>query len=250
MVSRIRAYIRENRMIEPKDRVLAGLSGGADSVCLLFVLLELRRELDFELFCVHVNHNLRGDEAFVRELCRAQGVPLVCRSCRVRERAEEEGRSLEEMGRICRYEAFGEIAGEQGCSRIAVAHHADDQAETMLFHLFRGTGIRGLSGMRPVRGKVIRPLLILESKEIREWLAERGIAWCTDSTNQSEDYTRNLIEAVPGRMKPHGFALCPGAGESGGGAAYGRDGPGALGNRRFPGRENGGGLPALCPAGG
>ena len=198
MVSRIRAYIRENRMIEPKDRVLAGLSGGADSVCLLFVLLELRRELDFELFCVHVNHNLRGeesarDEAFVRELCRAQGVPLVCRSCRVRERAEEEGRSLEEMGRICRYEAFGEIAGEQGCSRIAVAHHADDQAETMLFHLFRGTGIRGLSGMRPVRGKVIRPLLILESKEIREWLAERGIAWCTDSTNQSEDYTRNRI---------------------------------------------------------
>ncbi len=198
MVSRIRAYIRDNRMIEPKDRVLAGLSGGADSVCLLFVLLELRRELDFELFCAHVNHNLRGeesarDEAFVRELCRAQGVPLVCRSCRVRERAEEEGRSLEEMGRICRYEAFGEIAGEQGCSRIAVAHHADDQAETMLFHLFRGTGIRGLSGMRPVRGKVIRPLLILESKEIREWLAERGIAWCTDSTNQSEDYTRNRI---------------------------------------------------------
>ncbi len=198
MVSQICAYMRENRMIEPKDRVLAGLSGGADSVCLFFVLLELRRELDFELLCVHVNHNLRGeesdrDEAFVRELCRKQGVPLVCRSCRVRERAKEEGRSLEETGRICRYEVFREVAEEQGCSRIAVAHHGDDQAETMLFHLFRGTGIRGLSGMRPVRGAVIRPLLMLEREEIREWLRERGIAWCTDSTNESEDYTRNRI---------------------------------------------------------
>lgn len=198
MISRIRAYIREHQMITAKDKVLVGISGGADSICLFFVLLELRKELDFEMLCVHVNHGLRGeeadrDEAFVKNLCVEQGIPLVCRACNVKQKATQERLSLEEAGRICRYQVFREEAEANGCTRIAVAHHANDQAETMLFHLFRGTGIRGLSGMEPVRDNIIRPLLCVERKEIVCWLEEHGISWCTDSTNMEEEYTRNLI---------------------------------------------------------
>ena len=198
MISRIRCFIEEKQMIQPKDRIMVGISGGPDSVCLLFVLLELCRELDFEVAAVHVNHGLRGaeadrDEAFVKTLCREQGVPLQVFRCQVRERAEREKLSLEEAGRLCRYEVLEQEAVRMGCSRIAVAHHANDQAETMLFHLFRGTGIKGLSGMEPVRGRVIRPLLCVERREILAWLEERKIPWCTDSTNEEQTYTRNRI---------------------------------------------------------
>jgi len=196
--SQVKQYVEKHEMIKPGDKVIAGISGGADSVCLLFMLLFLKEELDFSLAAVHVNHNLRGEEAlrdeeFVRRLCEEQGVPLTVRSCQVRERAEREHLTLEEAGRACRYEVFEEEAERQGCSRIAVAHHGDDQAETMLFHLFRGTGLKGLGGMEPVSGKVIRPLLCTGREEILEWLETRGISWCTDSTNEEETYTRNCI---------------------------------------------------------
>ncbi len=198
MISRIERYVREHQMIQAKDKIIVGISGGADSVCLLFVLTELREKLDFELRAVHVNHGLRGeeadrDEAFVKALCQEQGVPLRSYFCEVRKRAEEEKLSLEEAGRLCRYELFEREAKREGANRIAVAHHANDQAETMLFHLFRGTGIKGLAGMEPVRGKIIRPLLCLEREEILSWLKEKKISWCTDSTNAEEDYTRNRI---------------------------------------------------------
>ncbi len=197
MIKRIREYIRENGMIRPKDKVLVGISGGPDSVCLLFALLELVQELDFTLMCVHVNHGLREeaiqDEAFVRNLCEAQGIFLVRHTCDVRGRAARENLTLEEAGRMYRYEAFHEDAQAYQCNRIAVAHHANDQAETMLFHLFRGTGIRGLSGMEPVRGKIIRPLLCVEQDEILQWLGERELSWRTDQTNMDQEYTRNRI---------------------------------------------------------
>ena len=198
MLSKISTFIREKQLIRPKDRVLAGVSGGPDSVCLLFVLLKLKGELDFELTAVHVNHGLRGEEArrdqeFVEKLCREQNVPLKCVFCRVRERAERDKMTLEEAGRICRYEVFREEAVKSGCNRIAVGHHGDDQAETMLFHLFRGTGLKGLAGMEPERDGLIRPLLCVERREIIAWLREEGLSWCTDSTNQEEDYTRNRI---------------------------------------------------------
>lgn len=198
MLSRISAFIREKQLILPKDKVVAGISGGPDSVCLLFVLLKLMEEFDFELMAVHVNHGLRGDEAdrdqaFVEKLCKDQGVFLRCVSREVRARAKRDGLTLEEAGRICRYEVFHQEAEQWGCNRIAVGHHGDDQAETMLFHLFRGTGIRGLAGMEPERDGLIRPLLCVERQEILTWLQEQRISWCTDSTNQDEAYTRNRI---------------------------------------------------------
>ena len=198
MEERVRAFIREHRMIEAGDRIVAGISGGPDSVCLLFLLEAVCREQGASLHAVHVNHGLRGreadeDEAFVQDLCKKLAVPFSSRSFDVRERARRERISLEEAGRLCRYEAFFREADGLGGAKVAVGHHANDQAETVLFHLFRGTGIRGLSGMEPVKGNIIRPLLCVEREEILDWLKERGISWRTDRSNESLDYTRNRI---------------------------------------------------------
>ena len=201
MLSKISTFISENKLICPKDKVLVGISGGPDSVCLLFVLLGLREELDFELMAVHVNHCLRGeeadrDQAFVEELCAAQRIPLQCVVKKVQERAEKDKLSIEEAGRICRYEVFRQEAERWGYNRIAVGHHGDDQAETMLFHLFRGTGLRGLAGMEPERDGLIRPLLCVERQEILKWLQEQRLSWRIDSTNGNDMYTRNRIRHV------------------------------------------------------
>jgi len=198
MISRIRAFMVEKKMIQPKDRILVGISGGADSVCLLFVLLELQKELDFQVSAVHVNHELRGaesqrDEDYVKRLCEELQIPLGIYHCPVQKRAERDKISLEEAGRLFRYEVFEQEAKIRGCNKIAVAHHGNDQAETVLFHLFRGTGLKGLSGMEPVRGNIIRPLLCVERNEIQAWLEARQIVWCTDSTNLEDAYTRNRI---------------------------------------------------------
>lgn len=175
----------------------AGISGGADSVCLLVLLLEYRKQLPFELAVVHVNHGIRKeaaeDAAYVEELCRREGVPFHLRTADVRGFAAEERCSEEDAGRRLRYQAFEEVAAECGANKIAVAHNSNDRAETMLFHLFRGSGLKGLRGILPVRGKIIRPLLALERGEIEAYLRERGIAWCTDSTNAEDSYARNRI---------------------------------------------------------
>ncbi len=198
MQGRVRAYAEKYHMIEPGGRTVAGVSGGPDSVCLLFLLKDLCGEKKNELSAVHVHHGLRGkeadgDETFVRELCRQLKIPLTVYSFDVRRRAEEEKLTLEEAGRLCRYEAFQKEAERLGGARIAVAHHEDDQAETVLFHLFRGTGLRGLCGMEPVRGNIIRPLLGVSREEILDWLKKREIPWRTDSTNEETEYTRNKL---------------------------------------------------------
>ena len=191
-------FIGRYRMIEENDVIVAGVSGGADSVCLLFVLCALREKLGFRIVVCHVNHGLRGeaadrDEQYVEKLCGDLGVP-----CRVfREDVELFARngkySQEEAGRLLRRRAFEEVCRESGGTKIATAHHRDDNAETLLLNIARGTGIRGLCGIRPVYGKWIRPLLCLSRHEIEEGLREQGIAWCTDATNEEDSYTRNRI---------------------------------------------------------
>ena len=198
MLSRIGRFIEEKQLIQPGDHVMAGISGGPDSVCLLFALQSLKEKLGFRLMAVHVNHGLRGaeadeDQAFVEKLCREWEIPLRCVHCQVKERAAREKLTLEEAGRNCRYEVFREEAKKWGCNRIAVGHHGDDQAETMLFHLFRGTGLRGLAGMEPEHDGLIRPLLCVEREEILAWLLKQGLSWRTDSSNLEEYYTRNRI---------------------------------------------------------
>ncbi len=183
-------------MLSAGDRVIAGVSGGADSVCLLFVLLEYRKKVPFSLEVVHVNHGLReeaGEDAdYVRQLCAQGDVPFTLVEVNVKEKAAKEHLGEEEAGRALRYEAFfGQVQSER--DHIAVAHHANDRAETFLYNLFRGSAGKGLGSIRPVRDRVIRPLLCLEREEIVDYLRECGISWKEDATNREDHYIRNRI---------------------------------------------------------
>ena len=198
--------MREHEMTAPGDAVIVALSGGADSVCLLTVLKQLTAPA-FLLRAVHVHHGIRGaeadrDEAFAQKLCESLSVPLCVAYCHVPAYAAEHGLSEEEAGRILRYQVLEKEAGkwEQELPagsrvKIALAHHRDDNAETILHHLLRGSGLTGLAGIRPVQGRRIRPLLCVGREEIRAYLEAGHISWCEDSTNQSPDYTRNRIRS-------------------------------------------------------
>ncbi|MBQ7933494.1 MAG: tRNA lysidine(34) synthetase TilS [Lachnospiraceae bacterium] len=185
-------------MLSSGDRVIIGVSGGADSVCLLFVLARWARICPLELAVVHVNHGIRREAAedarYVQGLCEQLGIPFYLIEADVRALARKQKLSEEEVGRQVRYEAFRQVMEEQSMNRIAVAHNAQDRSETMLFHLFRGTGLRGLAGIRPMpTPELIRPLLCLKRREIEGYLQEQGISWCQDATNATDDYTRNRI---------------------------------------------------------
>lgn len=204
MYQRVKAYVEAYHMLGKEDRVIAGISGGADSICLLFVLLELKKELGFDLVAVHVHHGLRGasadrDEAYVRQVCKEQKVPLEVFRRDVRAYAKERGLTEEEAGREVRREAFLECAARRDATRIALAHHRNDNAETVLFHLCRGSSLEGLSGIPPVSGCWIHPLLCVDRGEIESYLEKRGISYCTDETNREMCYTRNRIR---GRVIP------------------------------------------------
>lgn len=198
MKKKVLEFIRKYQMIRPGDRVCVGFSGGADSLCLLELLLELREELSFQLEALHVNHNLRGaesdgDQKFAEEFCRKRGIPLRLYSFPVDAMAKERGEGIEEAGRFARRTAYEDCCRRFGITRIALAHHQNDMAETLLFHLSRGTSLEGLAAMRPVRGNVIRPLLCADRQEILRELCRRGLKWRTDSSNLKDDYTRNCI---------------------------------------------------------
>lgn len=198
-MERIFEVIRQYRMIEPGMHVIAGVSGGADSVCLLYALSEYRKREQFELTAVHVEHGIRGkdsleDAAFVGELCKSLGVLCLVVHTKVEQVAKEQGISVEEAGRMERYRIFREQAqAHQVPIRIAVAHNRGDQAETVLWNLVRGSGLSGLCGMRPVRDGLIRPLLFTDRAEIEQILQKAGLSWRTDRTNLETQYTRNRI---------------------------------------------------------
>ena len=194
---RVMAYCRTYQLFTPGDGVVLGVSGGADSVCLLFALHELRQELGIHLYVVHVNHGIRPDAAkdatYVEELCRKLEIPFTLVEKDVNALAKEQGCSTEEAGRQVRYNAFDRELQCRQAQKIVVAHHAGDRAETMLFHLFRGTGLTGLGSIRPRRGQIVRPLLDVERRDIEAYLQQRQIRYCQDSTNETDEYTRNRI---------------------------------------------------------
>ena len=196
-IERVRAYIKKFHMIDEGEKILVGLSGGADSVCLFLMLLSLRSELGFDVEAVHVNHGMRDsakrDEEFVRALCEEKGVSLHVFLTDVPAMAKMQGVSLEEAGRNVRYDRFAQVMEKTGASKVAVAHHQGDQAETMLFHLIRGSGIDGMTGMKPMRGFVIRPILCLTRAQIEKYLSEQGQTYMTDETNADTDYSRNKL---------------------------------------------------------
>ncbi len=191
-------FNQRHPMFHRGNCIVVGVSGGADSVCLLDLLYGLREKWELALHVVHVHHGIRGTEAerdaqFVERLAEERQLPFRLIRVNVPEEAGRQGKSEEEMGRILRYQVLEEYRQEVGGDRIAVAHHQGDQAETVLFHLFRGSGPRGLSGMSARRGVIIRPLLFAGRAEIEEYLQKRGMTWCQDVTNQDTLYTRNRI---------------------------------------------------------
>ncbi len=194
---RVMAYCRAHQLFAPGDGVVLGVSGGADSVCLLFALQELRQELEISLYVVHINHGIRPDAArdaaYVEELCRQLEVPFTLVETDVQAYARERACSAEEAGREVRYAAFFRELERRRARKIAVAHNAGDRAETLLFHLFRGTGLTGMGSIRPVRGRIVRPLLGLERNDIEAYLKRRQVRFCQDSTNGTDAYTRNRI---------------------------------------------------------
>ena len=198
MLNTVKNFITKHNMIQKGDRIVVGVSGGADSVCLFHVLLKLAPVYDLTLFAVHVNHGIRGeeadeDEAYVKKLCSEHQVSFTAVKADVRALAAKEGLSEEEAGRKVRYEAFYHSFTKNKCNKIAIAHNRNDNAETILFHLFRGSGIKGLTGIPPVRDVIIRPLLNTGRDEIEAYLKENGIGYQTDGTNLTQDYSRNKI---------------------------------------------------------
>ena len=197
LAERVCRYMEKEGMAPKGSRIVAGVSGGPDSVCLLLLLTQLAASRSWEVAAVHVNHLIRqgaGEDAqYVKELCGSLGIPFYLKEEPVEELAKEWNLSVEEAGRRVRYAAFEEAAADFGADRIAVAHNRNDRAETLLFHLFRGTGLSGMASIRPVRGKIIRPLLETGREEIEAWLRERGILWRIDESNDTDTYTRNKI---------------------------------------------------------
>lgn len=190
----VRAYIEKQRLLTDDIPVVVGLSGGADSVALLNLLVQL----DYRCIALHCNFHLRGDESmrderFAERIARRLDIPFCKTDFDTTAYAAERHLSIEMAARELRYNWFEEMRRRLGAQAIAVAHHRDDSVETLLMNLIRGTGIRGLGGIRPRNGYVVRPLLSVSRDEILSWLKEQGLSYVTDSTNLSDAYTRNFI---------------------------------------------------------
>lgn len=185
-------------MLSRGDKLLCAVSGGADSMCLLHLMKEKAAELGITVMAAHFNHKLRGkeadrDEAFVAGYCEANYIPFKSGFGDVRAFSEEKKLSTEEAARVLRYEFLEKTAQEFGCNKIATAHNADDNAETVLLNLARGSGAKGLCGIPPVRGVFIRPLLDKSREEIEHYLLENNVPHVEDSTNAENEYSRNKI---------------------------------------------------------
>lgn len=192
------SYIKDNNLINPKDRILVALSGGPDSVCLLNILYNLKEELDIEIGAAHLNHMLRDEDAFqdeeyVKNLCESFDIPCFVKRVDINKYSKENKMSSEMAGRDARYNFFDEVIREHGYNKIATAHNANDQAETILFRLMRGTGIEGLCGIKVCRDKIIRPILCLSRKEVEEYIEVNNLKPRIDKTNFEKIYNRNKI---------------------------------------------------------
>lgn len=212
MLRKIKRFIEENSMIERGEKLVLGVSGGADSVCLLLLLKCLQNEYNLKLYVVHINHGIRAEAAldadYVKKLCEEYGVPFYLFEENIPAMSKKMGMSEEEAGRTFRYKAFLEVGDKVGACKIVTAHHLADQAETVLFHLIRGTNLAGMAGIRPVsewrqdgttdseksgRIKLIRPLLCVTKEEIIDYLHSENVSWREDATNQDDAYMRNRL---------------------------------------------------------
>ena len=194
MICKVRKTIEKYGLLKDCKSIAVGVSGGADSMCLLKILSKLKSEYGIIIKVVHVNHNIRGDEALrdqklVEDYCKLLGVECLVYSVDIPTISKELGIGEEECGRIKRYECFSNA----NCDVVATAHSLSDSIETMIFNLLRGTGVKGLCGIPPKRDNIIRPLIECTRKEIECFCAENDVPYITDSTNLTDDYSRNFI---------------------------------------------------------
>jgi tRNA(Ile)-lysidine synthase len=197
----LRDFNKSYSIIKNKDKIVLGLSGGPDSVFLFHYLLSIRDSMNIEFVCVHINHMIRGesadiDEKFVYDLCIEYGIELFSYRINVPKLSKDEKKSLEDMGREVRYEMFRKVQKEKEYNKIAVAQNMNDQAETMIMRIIRGSGIEGLGAIHPVKNEIIRPILCVKRAQIEDFFINSGLGFRIDETNLEKEYHRNKIRHI------------------------------------------------------
>ena len=201
MEEQVLRTIKKYNLINNGDKIVIGVSGGPDSICLLHVLNAIKKKLEFEIFVAHINHMIRDvadiETEYVKEFCKDLGVPCFVKKVDVISIAKQEKRGTEETGRDIRYDFFNEILLKTGANKIATAHNKNDKVETMVFNMLRGSGLSGLKGIEPKRDeKYIRPLIEIERDEIEEYCNKNNLNPKYDESNLENIYTRNKIRNI------------------------------------------------------
>ena len=201
MYNKVIETIKNFNMLNNGENIVVGLSGGADSCALTHILTRLSGKMDLHITAVHINHGIRGEEAerderSAEEFCRRLNIEFIAYHCDIPSEAAKRGIGEEEAGRLVRYEKFYETAEKKNGAKTAVAHNMNDKAETLIMNLCRGAGMKGLAGIKPVGGSIIRPLIFCTRDEIEKYCDDNNIEYCTDSTNLQNEYTRNKIRNI------------------------------------------------------
>ena len=201
MYNKVIETIKKFNMLNNGENIVVGLSGGADSCALTHILTRLSGKMDLHITAVHINHGIRGEEAerderSAEEFCRRSNIEFIAYHCDIPSEAAKRGIGEEEAGRLVRYEKFYETAEKKNGAKTAVAHNMNDKAETLIMNLCRGAGMKGLAGIKPVGGSIIRPLIFCTRDEIEKYCDDNNIEYCTDSTNLQNEYTRNKIRNI------------------------------------------------------
>ena len=200
MKDKVIETIKKYELIQAKDKIVLGVSGGPDSITMLDILRQIREEFDFEIVVAHINHMIRKeaiqDEEYVKKYCEKNNIKCFAKRIDVIDIANNKKIGTEEAGRLVRYEFFDEVLKQTGSNKIAIAHNKNDKVETIIMHVLRGSGLSGLKGIEPIRGNIIRPLIECERKEIEKYCDENKLEPRIDKTNFENDYTRNKIRNI------------------------------------------------------
>ena len=200
MKEKVLETIQKYNLIEPGDKVVLGVSGGPDSMAMFYILKEFSQKMNFEIVVSHIHHGIRkeatADEQYVEKWCKKLGVPFFVLHSKVEELAKAQKLGVEETGRKVRYEFFNQVVEKVGANKIAIAHNKNDNAETIIMNILRGSGSKGLCGIDAKQGKIIRPLIEISREEIEEFCTQANLEPRIDITNFENEYTRNKIRNI------------------------------------------------------
>lgn len=198
--NKVENTINKYKLLEKNEKIVIGVSGGPDSMTLLTILLKLKEKYNLSLIVAHINHQIREnaikDEEYVKEFCQKNNIEIYIKRANIIEKSQKEKKGLEETGREVRYNFFEEVLKKTNANKIAIAHNLNDNCETIIMNQLRGTGLSGLKGIEPKRGKYIRPLIEIDRKEIEEYCEKNKINPRHDESNDDNTYTRNKIRNI------------------------------------------------------